>query len=356
MMRTARFVFIASNVQYIVNAELPTLDSDETSLIQAAARAKSIAALGGADEARESSCSTFAGVCSESEMRFDISSSDHDREPLHALLELDSEVPSPVESQRLGLDAAVVWFLRRAIWLLSFVFAAKGAMLWGQQGPHVVACSPTEATLAGNKSHDEANAGAGPMQSALHKAALAGNDVACELMLRRSPDVLDTPDSWGATALHAAAIGGSQLVVELFLEHGAFIDPVDSCDETPLHLAARGGHVEICKLLVQHGASLRATNAEGLTPLVVAGFEEQEGACRALLALGAGIEDLPDEEVPDILREIMATFVKPATALKWGHAAPGSPSQISTAPCTPLNWPLADIGSRAFDLDEFDEA
>jgi len=43
--------------------------------------------------------------------------------------------------------------------------------------------------------------------------------------------------------------------------------------------------------------------------------------------------------------------MKPTSAPKWAHGAPCSPSQLSTAPCTPLTWPLGDKEGSA--LDDF---
>ena len=94
------------------------------------------------------------------------------------------------------------------------------------------------------------------------------------------------------------------------------MDPVDAQDETPLHLAARAGHVEVCELLAKRGASLRAENAEHLTPLAVAGYAGQSAACRRLLALGAGVEGLPEEGMPDMLRELIAEAMAKTTPSK----------------------------------------
>jgi len=308
MMRTLRSVFIASNVPFFlvggnqITHEHSLAFPDETSLMQAAAKAK-VVVMGGAEEVQASSCQSFGGICLESEMPFDFPE-ETNLELLDSLPVPDSAATHPVKSDKIGPDAALVLLVRRALWLISFFIAANGAMKWLPEAK----CSKTTADTCVdfNSVHREANSGVVLEQSALHKAALDGNDMGCEFLLLQTPDEINETDDWGTTALHAAATGGSKLVVELFLEHGASVDPLNSREETPLHLAARGGHAEVCKLLVRNGASLRATNAEGLTPLVVAGFEEQEEVCSALLALGAGNEDLSEEDLPEVLRKVMA--------------------------------------------------
>lgn len=204
----------------------------------------------------------------------------------------------------------LVLSLRVVLLFLSCSFFISGACKWF---PRDVNACPS--TVPQTNAKPAADAVVNARQcSELQAAALVGDDVRCEALLKESPEVLTLTDSWGTTALHAAATSGTRLAATLFLEHGAPVDPADAWDETPLHQAAREGHVEVCELLVKHGASLRAVNADDWTPLVVAAHAGQEAICTKLLSLGAGVEGMSEDDLPDMLRElIMAEVMAKAT-------------------------------------------
>jgi len=235
---------------------------------------------------------------------------DYGSEPLKVPLVLGSKVPEVLGSPKATPAPALVLVVRAALWLLSFCFFASGAM---RCFPCEAKPSPVAAKSVRTTS-DSPVVALASQRSELLEAALAGDDARCESLLDMEalffvsgpPEELAAVDAWGTSALHAAAAGGSHVVAELFLEFGAHVDPVDARDETPLHIAARGGHVEVCELLAKRGASLRAANAEHLTPLAVAGYAGQGAACRRLLALGASVEGLSEEEMPDMIRDLLA--------------------------------------------------
>lgn len=278
--------------------------SDETSLLQAGTKSKSN---GPVAEPRTSVCSEeddgdgnalFSTVAEEVESdptcRMQIQ-----RESLQAM---DKSEPAPI----------LVLSLRAVLLFLSCSFFINGACKWF---PREVKPCPS-----GNNTNAKPAADAvvsARQCSELQAAALVGDEVRCEALLKESPAVLTQTDSWGTTALHAAATSGTRAAATLFLEHGAPVDPTDAWDETPLHQAAREGHVEVCELLVKHGASLRAVNADDWTPLVVASQAGQEAVCTKLLALGAGVEGMSEDDLPDMLRElimaeVMAKAARPA--------------------------------------------
>jgi len=251
-------------------------DSDEVSLLQAGTKTKSG---GPVVEPRMSVCSE------EGEAKFSTSPEDVESDPTCRLQiqreqqqQLARSEPAPI----------LVLSLRVVLLFLSCGFFINGACKWF---PRDVQSCP------GNAVHTNAKPAADAIVNArqcseLQAAALVGDDVRCEALLKESPEVLTLTDSWGTTALHAAATSGTHVAATLFLEHGAPVDPADAWDETPLHQAAREGHVEVCELLVKHGASLRAVNADDWTPLVVAAHAGQEAVCTKLLALGAGVENM----------------------------------------------------------------
>ncbi|TYZ65766.1 hypothetical protein PybrP1_012635 [[Pythium] brassicae (nom. inval.)] len=81
----------------------------------------------------------------------------------------------------------------------------------------------------------------------------------------------DQADHLGRTALHWAALSGQDEIVTLLLRNGASIDLPDKLEGlTPLHYAAYYGHVKVTRLLVNAGASLIAQDNRKMNPLQVA--------------------------------------------------------------------------------------
>lgn len=154
----------------------------------------------------------------------------------------------------------------------------------------------------------------------LHVAAVAGNVVACELLLQHSAAV-DAVDAVGGTALHAALrfSVGSVSVVTCLLEGGCDVNATNNCGRTPLmlacdwgsvdcaiellnagadvradsavggalHAVARNGYTELCKMLIEEGADIGGMDEGGRTPLHLACFWGHKDCVTALLAAGA---------------------------------------------------------------------
>src|ERR1051325_1415503 len=78
---------------------------------------------------------------------------------------------------------------------------------------------------------------------------------------------VNADDSTGATALHHAAMTGETVVVDFLLRSGARLDVKDRLGNTPLHTV---GTPEKAKLLLSAGASLSLKNDAGYTPIDLA--------------------------------------------------------------------------------------
>eukprot|EP00004_Rigifila_ramosa_P018901 TRINITY_DN4754_c0_g1_i1.p1 TRINITY_DN4754_c0_g1~~TRINITY_DN4754_c0_g1_i1.p1 ORF type:complete len:875 (+),score=217.57 TRINITY_DN4754_c0_g1_i1:3-2627(+) len=89
------------------------------------------------------------------------------------------------------------------------------------------------------------------------------------------------------TALHEAALEGQEAIVRRLLERGATVNAVDADDMTPLHGAARRGHLHICDILLGAGANPNPKNSDELTPLHFAAQRGLEAVVRDLVARGA---------------------------------------------------------------------
>ena len=91
----------------------------------------------------------------------------------------------------------------------------------------------------------------------LHLAALNGNAVLIEELLKRGANVNSAANlehGNGYTPLHAAAWGGRKEAVEVLLKHHANVNVTSRQEETPLRVAVAHGNVEIAKMLIAAGA------------------------------------------------------------------------------------------------------
>jgi len=72
------------------------------------------------------------------------------------------------------------------------------------------------------------------------------------------------------TALHFAAITGDDAMVRLLLDNGATIDATESSGFSAAHYAAQMGHDDVTSTLIARHADITATNKKGKTPLDIA--------------------------------------------------------------------------------------
>lgn len=107
------------------------------------------------------------------------------------------------------------------------------------------------------------------------------------LLLSHGADVC-APDAWGNTALHVAAMHGNEEACEELLLAGA---PPDAVSEqrawTPLMLAINHGHIALAERLISQGADTNFCDArEGWTPLLVACDQGLADFCLRLIRRG----------------------------------------------------------------------
>ena len=94
----------------------------------------------------------------------------------------------------------------------------------------------------------------------------------------------------GLTALHLAALHGNNEMARLLLDYSADVNVIDPFGLTPLHLAAQYGHVDTIETLLANGADIHAkTKDRGLTPLHWTAFWGYTEGINTLLDCGADV-------------------------------------------------------------------
>lgn len=110
-------------------------------------------------------------------------------------------------------------------------------------------------------------------QSPLHLAAAKGHEQAVFTLLGYGASAT-LRNYFGQTALHRAACAGETFVVAALLEaESSVVNWTDSSEDrnSALHLAAEDGHLSVVRLLCEVGAAdLNLTNAGGKTAAQVA--------------------------------------------------------------------------------------
>lgn len=90
-------------------------------------------------------------------------------------------------------------------------------------------------------------------RTALHKAAIAGNDIVCEKLLNSGANV-DIRNKYEWTPLMYAVVYGHLTLVKIFISSGANVNALNSEKWSSVHLAAKFGYTEIIKMLVVAGS------------------------------------------------------------------------------------------------------
>ena len=124
--------------------------------------------------------------------------------------------------------------------------------------------------------------------TALHAAALGGDDAIAKALLAKGAD-LNAEDQAGSTALTYAAANGHDRFVQMLQTAG-----LKKGSEMALALAARGCYPETLAILLKSKASSNA-RMQGKPALSLAAAAGCEGSVRALLAAGADVNAKDDE-------------------------------------------------------------
>jgi ankyrin repeat protein len=129
----------------------------------------------------------------------------------------------------------------------------------------------------------------------LHKAVMQGQKHAVELLLAHGADV----NAWGSEerdhtemglaschALHMAVKQGNQAITEILINAKADVNGRDYRGRTPLHFAVHQGYLQLVRLLISKGADPNVAEEQGRTPAMLAVDANYENIFNFLLEQG----------------------------------------------------------------------
>ncbi|MEO8680360.1 MAG: ankyrin repeat domain-containing protein, partial [Vicinamibacterales bacterium] len=138
------------------------------------------------------------------------------------------------------------------------------------------------------KTGADVNAAQGDGMTALHWAAMQGDQDLVQMLLSAGANVRATTRLGGYTALHLATQGGHAQVAAALLTAGSNPNLATSTGATPTMLAAKAGSADTVTRLIEVGADVNAKDTiYGQTALMVAAGLDRDDVVRLLLARGA---------------------------------------------------------------------
>jgi putative CocE/NonD family hydrolase len=120
---------------------------------------------------------------------------------------------------------------------------------------------------------------------------LADNDDAAKYLFERGADfIFSQKELSGLTALHYAAVAGDQEIAKLSLARGDNVNARDNVYEfIALHYAARFGTENVAEVLIANGADIMAKDKWGYQPIHWAAYHDRPGMIELLIAKGADV-------------------------------------------------------------------
>uniref|UniRef100_A0A183GNN9 ANK_REP_REGION domain-containing protein n=1 Tax=Heligmosomoides polygyrus TaxID=6339 RepID=A0A183GNN9_HELPZ len=188
-------------------------------------------------------------------------------------------------------------------------------------------------------------------RSCLMWAVCAGNVEVIEYLVRKTSPDRQARDNHGFTALHLAAMVGNENICKVLVRQGWNLSERDKLDNTPLHLAAGRGHTDVVRFLVTAGANMNEKDAMDRTPVYWACFGGQAhtlySCCSMLgtalhIACSRGKMDcvlalLKGGAAPNAVNDARKTCLQCAIDSKHSSVSPTEPSFLQSEPLPALS-------------------
>ncbi|CAJ0586041.1 unnamed protein product, partial [Mesorhabditis spiculigera] len=182
-------------------------------------------------------------------------------------------------------------------------------------------------------------------------AVVAGNVDAVEFLLQNCQPARNELDSHGLTALHLAALMGNERMCKLLVKQGWQLAGGDKNFATPMHLAAGRGHTDVVSCLVTAGADMKATDFMERTAIFPACFGGQAHTLYVMIReLGFEWRTTVDNQVRPIADAMGRTPLHAAAYAGFSHCITQMlkiEEEDATSLCIPLVGAVDHNGETA---------
>jgi len=134
--------------------------------------------------------------------------------------------------------------------------------------------------------------------TALHMAAMAGNEAVVKLILDQGSALQSNAlDSDNTTPLMLACANGHLNIAHLLVKSGANMFLTDRLGWSALHHAASGGYAIVCQWLISKGLNTYARDTSGCSPLWLAVDSQDADTVRCFLLNGSDPDEINNDDV-----------------------------------------------------------
>ncbi|XP_013404589.1 ankyrin repeat, PH and SEC7 domain containing protein secG isoform X1 [Lingula anatina] len=161
-----------------------------------------------------------------------------------------------------------------------------------------------------------------PKRLPLHYAVANGHVETTKLLISSIIDMKTVDEKAYQSVLQVAALSGQEVILQLLLKQGVDCERKDTEGCTALHLAAGEGHTKCCDILIQHGAQVNPedNSNERNTPLDFAYKKEHADTAEFLRSKGGVTNgDRKEQAVMEFRRKHAAIVIQRAWRYYWGR-------------------------------------
>ena len=141
-------------------------------------------------------------------------------------------------------------------------------------------------------------------------AAQRGHTEVCELLMANGSDLEERESDTQDTALHYAAIEGNESLLQLLLSQKADVNSKGRIGFTPLHLASQEGHLSSVVTLLQAGADPLLPQVDGALAIHLAAGQNHHEVVRILIKKGGCRPDQVRHTALQSIDHLCNSFIK----------------------------------------------